>query len=58
MANAVSFLHGRRTCKNAPWLNIGLAGHGSAKLGEVFQIAKLVLRKNWEDIITLLIINP
>jgi len=46
MANAVSFLHGRRTCKNAPWLNIGLAGHGSAKLGEVFQIAKFSDQQN------------
>lgn len=46
MAKAVSFLHGRRTCKNAPWLNIGLIGHGSAKLGEVFQIAKFFDEQN------------
>jgi nucleoside phosphorylase len=46
MANAVSFLHGRRTCKNDPWLNIGLAGHGSAKLGEVFQITKFSDEQN------------
>ncbi len=39
-ANAVSFLHGRRTSKNSPWLNIGLAGHGDAPLGKAFQIAR------------------
>ena len=46
IAHAVSFLHGRITCKNLPWLNVGLAGHGNAPLGEAFQIAKFTDQQN------------
>lgn len=46
MAHAISFLHGRKTYKNAPWLNIGLAGHGNAPLGKAFQIAQFSDQEN------------
>lgn len=46
IAHAVSFLHGRKTCQNTPWLNVGLAGHGNAATGEAFQIAKYTDQQN------------
>lgn len=40
MSLAVSFLHGIHPNLQTPWLNLGLCGHGNAKLGHALQIAK------------------
>ena len=42
IATAIGFLHGIAPNKNTPWLNLGLAGHGSFQLGTPCQIIKCI----------------
>ena len=39
---AVSFLHGYLPSLFTPWLNIGLAGHGSEKIENALQVVKCI----------------
>ena len=39
---AVSFLHGHLPSLFTPWLNIGLAGHGSENIGNALQVVKCI----------------
>ncbi len=39
---AVGFLHGISPEKNTPWLNLGVAGHGSAPIGSLLQVSKCI----------------
>ena len=42
MSTAVGFLHGIAPEKNIPWLNVGIAGHGSAQVGSLLRVSKCI----------------
>lgn len=42
MSTAVGFLHGIAPKKNTPWLNLGIAGHGSAQVGSLLRVSKCI----------------
>ena len=50
IAHAVSFLHQLDSQPAVPWLNIGIAGHGSAEIGSAHLVVKCTDRKTQKSI--------